>query len=148
MELARILLVLNADKCQISALAMCTIWRVNMASEINMLNLLESGLKAEGLRQKAIANNVANLETPGFRRSDVRFEDILNDALNSGGTKSPELVEAELYQPKNTAVNANNNDVSLDHEVGEMVKNNLRHKTMALILKKKYRQIDAAINIR
>jgi len=46
-------------------------------------DLLEAGIKAEGLRQKAIAGNMANLETPGYRRIDVKFEELLAKVLDS-----------------------------------------------------------------
>ena len=114
----------------------------------NIFDIIEVGIKAESLRNKAIANNVANLETPGYRRVDVRFKELLAKALDSSGTVDLSEVEPQLYQPENTAVKSNGNDVNLDVEVGEMVKNNLRHKAYIRILQKKYQQIDLAINVR
>jgi flagellar basal-body rod protein FlgB len=51
-----------------------------------------------------------------------------------------------LYQPKNTAVNPNGNDVNLENEIGEMVKNSLRYKAFIRLMNKKFSQIEAAIN--
>ena len=118
-----------------------------MHSDVNTINYLEAGLRAEGLRQKAIANNLANLNTPGFRRDAVRFESILAKAMESGGKVEAQDLEAELYEPKDTPVNANGNDVNLDVEVGEMVKNSLRHQTYMLLLKKRYAQIQEALRV-
>jgi flagellar basal-body rod protein FlgB len=108
--------------------------------------LLEAGITAEGARQKAISNNIANMNSPDYRRMDIRFEDILNKMLSSsdGDIKSSEL-EPEYYQPKMTQVKSNGNDVTLDVEVGEMVKNSLRHRTYMSLLKKKYQQMSLAI---
>jgi flagellar basal-body rod protein FlgB len=117
-------------------------------SKTGIVELLESGLKAEALRQKAVANNLANLQTPGYRRLEVRFEELLDKAIESGEEIDLEELEAELYQPKNTAVKLNGNDVNLEGEIGEMVKNTLRQKAFIRILHKKYSQIDNAINIR
>ena len=117
-----------------------------MAGIDTITDLLDAGMKAEGLRQKAIASNIANLETPGYRRMDVRFEQLLADALNVSGTPDLEDVEPQLYQPKQTAVKPNGNDVSLESEVGEMVKNSIREKTFMRLLSKKYRQFEAAID--
>ena len=116
-----------------------------MANDPGILNLLQTAARAEGARQKAIANNIANLNTPGYRRSDVRFEELLTKAIDSEGTIKPENLEPEYYKPLSSMVKNNGNDVSLDTEVGEMVKNSLRHKTFMLLLKKKYRQMEAAI---
>jgi flagellar basal-body rod protein FlgB len=116
-------------------------------SKTGIIDLLESGIKAETLRQKAISNNVANLQTPGYRRLGVKFEQMLSKAIESGDTKNVNLDElkAELYQPKNTVVSPNGNDVSLEAEVGDMVKNSIRYRAFIKLLTKKYAQIDEAI---
>jgi flagellar basal-body rod protein FlgB len=115
--------------------------------DLNILNYLEAGVRAEGARQVAIANNIANMNTPGYRRSDIRFEELLAKAIESEGTIEPSELEVEFYQPKTTRLKGNGNDVAMDMEVGEMVKNSLRHKTYMLLLKKKYRQIESAIRV-
>lgn len=119
-----------------------------MAKIENLLNLIEQGIRAESMRQKAIASNVANLETPDYRRMDVQFSELLAKAMETGEEIDLDKVEPELYQPENTPVKANGNDVSLEAEVGQMVKNSLRHQTYIRILQKKYAQIDMAINLR
>jgi len=112
-----------------------------------IMDFLEAGIKAETLRQKAIANNVANLETPGYRRFDVKFEELLAKILDSPGEIELGQLEPQIYQPNQTAVKSNGNDVNLEAEVGQMVKNSLRHKTLIRLLNKKYRQMELAINI-
>jgi len=118
-----------------------------MPDDMTILRYLEAGLRAEGARQKAIANNLANLNTPGYRRMAVRFEQVLAEAIDRGRQVEPDDLAPEFFQPRNTPVNANGNDVSLDAEVGEMVKNSLRHETYMLLLKKKYAQIQEAIRV-
>jgi flagellar basal-body rod protein FlgB len=49
------------------------------------VDLLAAALTVEVLRQKAIANNIANLETPGYWRGDVKFEELLAKAMDSQG---------------------------------------------------------------
>lgn len=112
------------------------------------MGLLEAGIKAEGLRQKAIANNIANLETPGYRRIDVKFEELLAKVLNSPGTINPGEIEAQIYQPQETPVKSNGNDVNLEVEVGQMVKNSLRHKAYVRLLQKKYKQMELAMSVK
>ena len=110
-------------------------------------DLLAAALTAEALRQKTIANNIANLQTPGYRRGDVKFEELLAKEMDSHGNVDVSKVEAVAYQPKNTPVKSNGNDVNLEIEVGEMVKNSLRHKTLARLLQKKIQGIDKIINV-
>jgi flagellar basal-body rod protein FlgB len=114
----------------------------------DIVDIIGAGIKAEGLRQKAISNNVANLQTPGYRRVDVSFQELLSKALNSSNSADLSEVEAQIYQPQGTKVNSNGNDVSLEMEVGEMVKNSLRHKAYIRLLQKKYQQIDLAIDVK
>jgi len=44
-----------------------------MSKVSGITDFIEAGIKAENLRQKSIANNIANLETPNYRRIDVKF---------------------------------------------------------------------------
>jgi flagellar basal-body rod protein FlgB len=117
-----------------------------MPETSSIVDLLEAGIRAESLRQKTIGSNVANLETPGYRRVDVKFEELLDKALNSAGTVDLSEIEPQIHQPKQTPVKSNGNDVNLETEVGEMVKNTLRHKAYIRVLNKKYRQIELALN--
>ena len=117
-----------------------------MSKTSNIIDFLEAGIRAESLRQKAIANNIANLETPGYRRVGVKFEELLSKALDSSGAADLSEMEGLIYQPKQTPVKSNGNDVNLEVEVGEMVKNTLRHKVYIRALSKKYRQMELAMN--
>jgi len=117
-------------------------------AKTGIVELIEAGLRAEGLRQRTIANNTANLQTPGYRRLDVKFEQLLSKAIESGGELELEELEPEVFEPKNTAVNSSGNDVNLEGEVGALIKNSIRQKAFVRLLSKKYSQIDQAINIR
>lgn len=46
-------------------------------------NALEKQLAASALRQRVIANNIANANTPGFKKSEVSFNDQLRAALDT-----------------------------------------------------------------
>lgn len=120
--------------------------KTEVAKTSNIVDLLDAGIRAESLRQKAIASNIANLETPGYRRIDVRFEELLAKVLDSSGAVELREIEPQLHRPKGTPIKSNGNDVNLEAEVGEMVKNTLRHKAYIRLLAKKYEQIEQAIN--
>lgn len=114
----------------------------------NTIGLLEAGIRAESLRQKAIASNIANLETPGYRRVDVKFADALINALESSGDINLADIQAEIYHTNNTPVNSKGNDVNLETEVGQMVQNTLRHTAYIRLLNKKYQQMTLAMNMK
>ena len=118
-----------------------------MSKTNSITALIEAGIRAEGLRQKAIANNVSNLETQGYRRVDVKFEELLAKSLDSSGSVDLTELEPQIYQPKQTPVKSNGNDVSLENEVGAMIRNSLRYQTYIRLLNKRYRQIELAMNV-
>lgn len=118
-----------------------------MAQSNNIVNLLEAGIQAEGLRQRAIASNMANIETPGYRRIDVKFDELLAKALNGSRTADLDKLEPEFFEPRNTPIGEDGNDVSMEAEVGNLLKNSLRHTAYVRLLAKKFAQIEAAISV-
>jgi len=151
-RLARLLLIFIFSRnglCRDPALReTIDIGKLQMSETNSIVDLLEAGIRAENLRQKAIANNIANLETPGYRRIDVEFEKLLAKALDSPGTVDLSEIEPQIHRPKQTPVKSNGNDVNLETEVGQMVKNTLRHKTYIRLLNKKYNQIELAMGLK
>ena len=60
------------------------------------------------MRQKLVASNIANVDTPGFRTKDIDFQHEFQTAMNAG---KPEIVEARGLYMKNDG-----NNVNLDRE--------------------------------
>jgi flagellar basal-body rod protein FlgB len=117
-------------------------------SSTSIVDLLQAGIKAEGIRQQTIASNIANLETPGYRRVGVKFEDLMAKALKGSGQVDPDEIEPEIFEPGTTPVKDNGNDVDLNMEVGELLKNSLRHTAYVRLLARQFQLVDQAINIR
>jgi flagellar basal-body rod protein FlgB len=119
-----------------------------MSSTNNIVDLLQAGIKAEGLRQEAISSNIANMETPGYQRIDVRFEELVAEALKQSSAVDSSEIEPESYEPHTTLVKSNGNDVNLETEIGDMVKNSLTHTAYVRLLHQKFAQIQEAIDVR
>lgn len=112
---------------------------------MNILNsshfqLLERTLDAASLRQKVTANNIANVDTPYYKRSDVQFEELLRNELNQtafvGKTTHPKHIpigasasqlEPKIVEDRNSVMNNNQNNVDIDSEMSLMAKNQLRY---------------------
>ncbi|MEN6577753.1 MAG: flagellar basal body rod protein FlgB [Phycisphaerales bacterium] len=118
-----------------------------MPNSVDIVGLLEAGIKAEGLRQKTIASNMANIETRGYKRLDINFEELLAKAIRSSDASDVQEIEPEIYQPRNTPVRSNGNDVNLESEIGEMIKNSLRHTTYVRLLQRKFAQMETAVGV-
>ena len=63
------------------------------------INVMDKAADAAWLRNDAIANNIANIDTPGYKRQDVSFESQLQAAL---GVARYETMDAKVYN-MNTA---------------------------------------------
>ena len=76
------------------------------------------------LRHEALAANIGNLETPGYKRLDLPkdFQTAMNEALRSGSVKSLTLpgLEADVQTP---AQRKDGNNVVLQDELMAMNKN-------------------------
>ncbi len=84
------------------------------------------------------------LETlPGALVCSVNLSEVV---AKLAGHDMPEAdIRKELFEPMTTDVNSQGNDVNLDVEVGEMVKNGARYKMYVRLLRKMYRQMEMAI---
>jgi flagellar basal-body rod protein FlgB len=119
-----------------------------MSRTSNIYDFLDAGIRAEHLRQKTIANNIANLETPNYKRVDIKFEEILSKSLGEDGSAELSDLEPILYNPTDSPVKENGNNVTMETEISSLVENSLRYKAYVRLLNKKYQQIEAAIDIK
>jgi flagellar basal-body rod protein FlgB len=87
-------------------------------------------LDAVVLRQDAIANNIANLETPGYKRVDLApsFETELERACASGDTDEIKTLNPALAVDSTAAASSlDGNTVHLQNELMEMNQNAVAH---------------------
>ena len=116
-----------------------------MAEGTGVVGHLEAALRAAGVRQAIIANNIANLGTPGYRRREVPFEQVFAEALDAGKPVDQAELLARIVEPRTGPLNEQGNDVELDAEVGDLVKNSMMYKTYMRLLGRVYRQMEIAI---
>jgi flagellar basal-body rod protein FlgB len=87
-------------------------------------------LDATVLRHQAIASNIANVETPNYKRLDVNgnFSAELNRALESRDTAALRSLKPSLVvDPNATAENRDGNTVKLEQELLQLNQNQLAH---------------------
>ena len=83
---------------------------------------LHSALAGLAARQRTIADNVANIQTPGFLAGRVQFEDALREAVD-GGSGAAAPTTARSLEP----TREDGNNVNLDHEVIANIDTGLRY---------------------
>ncbi len=87
-------------------------------------------LDAVAVRQEAIANNIANLETPGYKRVDLspNFRTELDRAVASGDSKQIDSLKPSLSVDTNAvAMSQDGNTVSLENEMMQPNQNTMAH---------------------
>ena len=113
-----------------------------MNDTVVMLNKL---LDATTLRQEVLANNLANVDTPGFVRQDVRFRETLAAALDSGSKSKIRQTEPEIYNDMISPSRPDGNNVSMQLEMGEMMENEMLYQFSTKLIASKYNGIIRAI---
>ena len=102
---------------------------------------LQAAIAGLATRQQVTANNIANLETPGFTASTVSFESSLADAVRAG-TPGAAAVSVD---PSGAPAGLNGNNVNLDNEMVTATKTGLQEKLLTGALTSKYALIDAVL---
>jgi flagellar basal-body rod protein FlgB len=90
---------------------------------------LERAIQGAALRQTALADNLANANTPGYRRVDVDFHSALSRALSSGGGTRAALERTGFSAATDAtgAVRADGSTVDPDAEAAKLAANALEH---------------------
>lgn len=110
------------------------------SNAFSYINVLDRAADASWTRESAIANNVANVDTPGYKRQDVAFEDILKRELKSSKYNtlqkavdqvSLDKLEGQVYTDyASYSYRLDGNNVDIDTENVELASEQLRYLTL------------------
>ncbi len=107
---------------------------------------LEVYLDLLSARQKLVASNIANLDTPGYRALDIDFQGELHSALARGGVGwSVRARPPAAAEVGGLMLNQDGNNVSLDRESRLLAENAMRFELGSALLASRYRAIRLAI---
>lgn len=117
---------------------------------------LRRGIETASIRQKVYANNLANANTPHFKRSEVNFEDQFKQALERDPRRlvgfatdqkhipinppmTLESVQPGIWRQNDDFVRSDDNNVDVDVESAELAKNELQFNALVEGLNRKIR---------
>lgn len=123
--------------------------------------LLEKALDVESVRRKVIANNIANVDVPHFKRSEVNFESNLKRAImdrQDPSNKLPAKLTNERHipfyvpmdikgvQPRinldyNTTIRNDGNNVDIEKEIVDAAKNQMRYDAYTSVISANFRAL-------
>lgn len=124
------------------------------------IEALGKGIDLRAKKHNHISANLANVETPGYRPTNLSFEGELKDALK--GKKSPAMthprhiplkgtavslqkVEGTVVDTSNATTGRDGNAVELEQEMSRMAENQIMYNASIQMLAKKFEGIKQAI---
>lgn len=120
----------------------------------NYINVLDRAADASWTRNTVIANNIANADTPGYKRKDVQFEAYLTSAIAGGDNLDQDIQNLDL-----SALNANTyidestlsyridrNNVDINTESAYLAQNQIRYYTLLDSMSQEFSRLSSVIN--
>lgn len=117
------------------------------------VNVLDKAADASWMRQEAISNNIANVNTPGYKRQDVTFEDSLQEAISNSRYRSIDekvanLSKADLRIRSYTdssgfSYRLDGNNVDIDTENAALARNQLKYNALVDSINHEFSMIKA-----
>jgi flagellar basal-body rod protein FlgB len=118
------------------------------------IGVARAWLQGLGRRQEAISNNIANIDTPGYRAQDVPFEAELRRAIASGTvglvTTDPRHINPGGRQDSGiglqqaqqlTSSRLDSNDVDIDQEMVKLSETQMRYQAASTALTQRFATI-------
>ena len=101
------------------------------------INVLDRAADAAWQRNEAISNNIANVDTPGYKRQDVAFESVLQQALGNNRYESMDdkVANVDLSRLRgrayldyaNYSYRLDGNNVDIEYENVMLAENQLKY---------------------
>jgi flagellar basal-body rod protein FlgB len=129
------------------------------------IDLLSNAIDGAGREQEQIANNLANVNTPNFRRSTVSFKEALAESLgtpsspnelalstdddrqfNVNGAVPPIPYDPKAQVDETTQMRVDRSNVDVDQEMAQLEQNSGYQETMAQLLKSQYAWLRESIS--
>lgn len=108
--------------------------------------MLENLIDVANLRQRVIAQNVSNVNTPGYRDLSVTFEDAFGRLIAQGNLKAAKQLKPKVVEGLGGASRADGNNVDIDQQMGLLTKNSLLFRTYAQLLATELNTMRTAIS--
>lgn len=109
---------------------------VRIDSDSYTYNLIKKGLDVSSFRGKIIANNMANINTGGYKKFTVSFEDTLKDTTKEMSDKgyvekeNVDLGSVKVEKDISSSMRADGNNVDLDMEKANQAANTLLYNAL------------------
>lgn len=107
--------------------------------------LLTKLMEVSEVRHRVISQNLANVNTPGYTRLKVNFEDALSREIMDGNVTGAQ-VAPEVTEDRQLPARADGNNVDVDLEIGELQRNAMMYQTYSQLLASQFATMRLAIS--
>ena len=124
----------------------------------DFVDIMTKAADASWLREEVISNNIANVDTPNFKRKDVAFSTYLSAALNEGDEKNlrkriknfkEDSVEPLVYTDhRNLSYRLDGNNVDIDTENVELASEQIKYNGLIESISKEFSMLKNAMQTR
>lgn len=111
-------------------------------------SLLEKMLDVSSVKHKVIASNIANVNTPGYKRMEVSFADQLEKAMKDTSSGKFNAVQPKIVVSKDMPIGnarSDGNTVNIDKEIATLMENAESYNIYSQLLAKKIELTKSAI---
>ena len=110
-----------------------------------MLQTLTRALDLTALRQRVVSENIANIDTPGYRTRDIDFAAEFKRALNQDEPDAASVPVA-VHTLRGLRQRPDGNNVSIDRESLLMAQNQFQFQTGVAVLRSEFSRLQMAIS--
>jgi flagellar basal-body rod protein FlgB len=103
-------------------------------------------LDVASMRHQVIAQNVANVNTPGFRQQEVAFEQAFTQAWERDDRQAALRVQPQTIDGVGGPERVDGNNVDIDQEMSRLNKNTLLYRTVLQLVSTKLAAMRSAIS--
>jgi flagellar basal-body rod protein FlgB len=96
-------------------------------------------------RQKLVASNIANADTPGYKTKDIDFRAEFAQQIQAQECGGPSTAVPQAIEPDGLPVKADGNNVSLDRESRMLAENAMRFQVATSLAQAQLHSIRSAI---
>jgi flagellar basal-body rod protein FlgB len=112
----------------------------------SQFDLLSKLVDVTTMRHKVLAQNVANVNTPGYQKLGLSFDETLAARMDREGNKNVHALKPEVYADDSTPARLDGNNVDIDREMMRLNKNVLLNNTLLQIISTKAAMMRRAVN--
>lgn len=124
-----------------------------LSNAYNYINVLDKAADASWVRNDVLANNIANADTPNYKRKDVQFETYLSNAVAGTDSLDETVANIDLSTLESTtyteqaglSYRKDGNNVDISTENVELAKNQLKYYTLMNSVNQEFGRLKSAM---